>query len=149
MKYNASWILLCLSLVVLVSPKLHEFGVINGTLITGERELAPKNRVIVLDTTKDSVIRTTYAIYSYNDDANKIVVTGSVLPPETFIRCSVGCHSNLERLTEFCYRVNPPACIHMASKNPIVFNVTSSAWYRVETSDSGTESMYTTYSIVY
>jgi len=141
--------LLYSSLVSPVSSMQRAFGVIDGTLIVGERDIVGRKHVIVFDSTTDSEVMTTSTVYSYNDETESVSVTGNVFPPDTFVRCNVGCHSDLINLTDFCYRVNPPSCIRMAAKNPIVYNVTSAKWYRDTFSYTSPDSLYTTYSIVY
>jgi hypothetical protein len=126
-----------------------EFQVINRTMIVGERDIFDRDKVILFDSSTDSTIVSTSTVYSYNDEMESIVVSGNVYPPETFVRCNLGCHPNLLNFTEFCYRVNPPSCIEMGSKIPVVYNVTSSSWYPADDYTVIKDSLYTTYSIVY
>ena len=128
----------------------HEiFQVIDGTLVVGERDTSDESDVMVLDATIDSAIGTTSTFYSYDGDAEAIGIVGNVFPPNTLVRCNVGCHDGLLNLTEFCYRVNPPDCIRMESQYKVVYNVTSARWYHDTGQDFNLDVLYTSYSIVY
>lgn len=122
--------------------------VINGTLTMGESKMT-KNGVIVFEsTTLDPLIKTTSTVYLYDHKTKSIVSTGNLFPPDTLIRCNVGCQPGLVRLVKFCHRVIPPDCIQMESNKPVVYNVSSSSWY-LDASLRPPKSLYTTYLIVY
>lgn len=121
-------------------------NVINGTLIVGERNV--RNGVIMIDPFVDSNTLTTSAIYTYDNQSSSIVVTGNLFPPDTFVKCSVGCHSSLVNFSDFCNRVYPPRCIEMRSKHLVTFNLTSGAW-NLNLSKTSENTFFTTYDIVY
>ena len=148
MKLIVILIALCSLLAALDSSTQRTFPVINGTLVVGERASGDQNDVLLFDATTDSTIVTTSTVYSYDDLTENVIVTGNVFPPDTFVRCNVGCHWNLINLADCCHRVNPPTCIEMKSKTLIVYNVTSSDWFDDQSSFMP-NSFYTTYSIVY
>ena len=122
--------------------------VINGTLIIGERNETRNGVIAFKSTSLDPLIKTTSAVHSYDHETKTIVSTGNLFPPDTLIRCNVGCQPDLIRLVKFCHRVIPPDCIQMESNKPVVYNVTSSSWY-FDTSLSKPKLLYTTYFIVY